>query len=270
MIRVPVAYQLWCRGARLVSNSGSRTLRWTTRRRHRSTLLWPRTFVPQLEDAPICAVSIGSQQADRRRVQGEVLTFNQRQSDSACCESCAELTVREQRNRAFHFGQPCDESVGPNDDVGGRFTAGATVAPDVPTRMVPLDISGAPALEVAVVPFRQVRPDLAARSQTGEIAGLPSAQAGADEHARDSHRLESDNKAPRLFFADGREGKVRQPRVLASQGPSGLTVANQAYRHIASPSMGSQPRLCSLANRQSRGGSLHWCHFSSGPSLAWI
>ena len=67
-----------------------------------------RDAVFRMRNLLICVVSIGSQQADRRRVQGKVLALYQCQSNPACRKSRAELAVREQRNDARHGGQPCD------------------------------------------------------------------------------------------------------------------------------------------------------------------
>nr|WP_240538598.1 hypothetical protein [Rhodoferax sp. PAMC 29310] len=49
------------------------------------------------------------------------------------------------------------------------------------------DIHGAPPLEVAVIPFRQIGLDLARHSEAGKITGLLGPQARADQHARDAH-----------------------------------------------------------------------------------
>nr|WP_296808065.1 hypothetical protein [Thiocapsa sp.] len=90
-------------------------------------------------------MSVNAEQADRRRVQGEMLAFHERKPDPAYSEGCAELTMREERDRALHLTQPRDEPVGSSADVVRRIAARAAVTPDIPTRDVVADAHGAPA-----------------------------------------------------------------------------------------------------------------------------
>ena len=131
---------------------------------------------------------------------------------------------------AEHQDMTIDGSQSDNDPVGSvtdgldRLPAGTAVAEQVPIGPVLADISGAPALILAVIPFLQVRVELSLLAEASQLAGATSPQAWADQDLDESYAFEPLTKVQGIELAARGQRDIRAARMLTAHRPFRLTV----------------------------------------------
>lgn len=83
-----------------------------------------RRFVPQFDHPPTRVSGFVTEDADRSRVQCEVLPSDQWQPDPSRRQGRTQLAVREKSDVAAQLAQPPDETVDMGRQLVGRLTVG--------------------------------------------------------------------------------------------------------------------------------------------------
>src|ERR1035437_782881 len=156
-----------------------------------------------------------------------MLPFDHWKADPPGRQCGAELAMRKERNVATHRAQFRDDPVGTGGHFGGGLAVGAAVAPDVPVWILLAYIHRPPSFIVAVVPFSQIRFDLARRRESCELAGLARAQPRADADTVAPSLGQTWRKSACFIFAVRGQPEVGAPGVLAGERPRGLAVPNE-------------------------------------------
>ena len=95
--------------------------------------------------------------AERRRVEREMLRFDQCQSNPTHSQNAAELAMRKECNISIQCAQVNDEPVGTVANLCRRFAVRTTIPKHVPVRPHFSDVHGALPFIIAIIPFRKVR-----------------------------------------------------------------------------------------------------------------
>src|SRR5690242_17813092 len=122
--------------------------------------------------------------------------------------------------------KPFQGSLRPCADLIRGLTTRTAIAPEHPIRVAFPDFWGCQTLVVPVVPLAQVLRNLRAVTESGELAGFPGPEQGADEDKRKRPLAEDAGKRGRALAAGFGQGQIGPAGVLAGDTPLGLAVAN--------------------------------------------
>ena len=173
---------------------------------------------------------IVAENAERCRIDREMLAFDHRQSDPPRGQYARELPVREKRDVALQRAKMGDEPICPIGNRAGHLSPGTTVAKDIPARSPLANVHSEHALVIAIVPLCQVRFRLGRCPQSGQLACSLRTLPWAGEHTSKLDVLEPWSELTRLILAVPGQRKVRAAGVLARQRPLGFAVALR-YRY---------------------------------------
>src|SRR6266550_7584972 len=93
-----------------------------------------------------------------------------------------------------------------------------------------MNVGGAQAFVVAVIPFHQVGIDGDAVAESCELTRAAGALERTGEDGGEGERLEANSEATCILFAPGREREIGPAGVLAREGPVGFAVAGEIDR----------------------------------------
>ena len=128
-------------------------------------------------------LALVAKDADGRRGERESSPCRGRHPEPARREHAQEMAVREHDCVAIEGPQLGDHAIRSARDVRCRFTPRAPVAPQVPARLLDVDLRDRQALEAPVVPLDQVLASLRIGAQPGEATGLDRAAEGTGQDA---------------------------------------------------------------------------------------
>jgi hypothetical protein len=138
------------------------------------------------------------------------------------------VRVPDQRDGAT-VEQGCDAGqhpVEPFAHLRGGLPAGAAVGPDVPVRIVVVDVDGGAALVLAVVPLAEVLVD-GVDGEPGQLRGAQRPGAGAGQHGDEAPAGQERGQGAGLSLAVGGQLQVRVRGVPQAGAPGGLAVPDQ-------------------------------------------
>jgi hypothetical protein len=157
---------------------------------------------------------------------------------------------------------PGEDAVEPLADLAGGLPAGAAVGPEVPARVVVVDVGRGAPLVVAVVPLGQVVVG-PADVEAGELGGVQRPDAGAGQDGGEAPTGKEPAEGVGLPLTVGGERQVGVRGVPAAGAPGGLAVPDQQdlshppsqpdTRHSRSPSILGCPRGCEAVGREQPG-----------------
>ena len=165
--------------------------------------------------------------AERCGTEGQMLSFDDCQSDPSRRKSRAKLAVRKKPDIAGCPAQTGYKTVRAIGYVGGCFTVRTPIAPHIPARSLLVNVHGAPAFVIAVVPFHQIRLTVPLGPKSRQFTRLSRPQQWAGQDSRELHRPQARRQCARLVFPVRRQCDVGESGMLARDRPSGLPVSNQ-------------------------------------------
>src|SRR6266571_2188565 len=183
--------------------------------------------VPEADHRLGAIVVLVAEHAQARGAEHEQGALRRVEPEPAGDEHAEDVSAREEQHVSLDRARTADDPVGSRAHLGGRFPAGAAVAEEVPARALRVDLGGAHALVVAVIPFEQVTIDLGRGSEAGQFAGPGRALQGAREHLGERVPLQPLPECLRVALAALGQGEIGEAGVLARQAPGGLAVTGQ-------------------------------------------
>src|SRR5262245_32013014 len=115
------------------------------------------------------------------------------------------MTAGKNQNVPVNGAQAAHHPVGPRAYLIRRFSAGTTVAEQLPTGTFGKDIGRATAFIFTVVPFVQVTIDFRHGSEASQLAGSARALQRTGDHLGESQSFQSLSKPPGVAFPTFRE-----------------------------------------------------------------
>lgn len=174
-----------------------------------------RHVVPQRNDRLINAAVFVAENAQRRGAEKKMLRLDHWQSDPVRAQHATKMPVREKCDVSLQRTKARQEPVGARGNLRGRFSAGTTVAEEIPTRLPLVDFRGRQAFIVAVVPLRQVRLQPGGGAETGEFAGPARSLARTREHVAEIDAAKTLEQLARVLFAFFGQQQICSPGVPA-------------------------------------------------------
>jgi hypothetical protein len=118
-------------------------------------------------------------------------------------------------------------SVGSGGNLFRSFTARAAIAEQLPSGTLGVNIGSEASFILAVVPFEQIAIDFVYCPEAGQYACADRALQGTGGYLGESESTEPLSKIAGVPLALLCQWQIRQPRVLARQGPGGLSMPRQ-------------------------------------------
>src|SRR5208282_869265 len=178
-------------------------------------------IVPKL-DCGLGQFMLIAQRAEARSAQQEVPATSRVEAEPAGREHPQEMPARKNQHVAFDRAHSAHDAVGPRADLARRLSSGAAVTEQLPVRALHMDLSGAAALILAIVPLDQVGIDLGRTAKPGQLAGSPRALQGAGEDLGKSESAQPLTEGAGIAFAAFGQGQVGPTGVLPRETPGGL------------------------------------------------
>src|SRR5215475_5236603 len=101
------------------------------------------------------------------------------------------MPTRKQQNVAPETANPTHDAIGPGTDLIRRFSSRTTVAKQLPTRTLLLDLLGTTPLVLAIIPFYEIVVGLCFTAEPGQFASSDRALQWTGEHLYESESLQS-------------------------------------------------------------------------------
>jgi hypothetical protein len=111
--------------------------------------------------------------------------------------------------------------------LAGHFTAGTTVAKDIPIRSLFANVRRASSFIVAIVPLGQIRIDFNVRIRRNQGACPLGSKTRATEDADEFGATQALIELTRLFFAMFGQRNIGSTSVLVGDRPDGFAVTNE-------------------------------------------
>ena len=113
----------------------------------------------------------------------------------------------------------CYDTVRPATDLLCRFPSRAAVAKQSPAGTFVVNLSGGPALVIAVVPFDEIVIEFSLRSEPGQVTGPRDALQRTGKDFGEGDPAHPSLELPRIALAARRQRNIRTPRMLARERP---------------------------------------------------
>src|SRR5208283_1351114 len=137
------------------------------------------------------------------------------------------MPVRKNQHVAPDGAQPLDDAVGPRADLFRRFSPGAAVAEQLPVRALGVNVRGAEAFILAVIPLDQVGIDFGRGAKAGQFAGADRALQGTGEHLGKAEAAQPPAKGASIPFAALGQWQIGPAGVLPREAPGSFAVPRQ-------------------------------------------
>jgi len=131
--------------------------------------------------------------SDAGHAEDQVLTKFDVGLNPTCSKGTQEVAAGEDQHVSFDCLNAADDTIRSDPDFRTRLASGTPVAEKLPLRILRVNFSGTPALELTIVPFHQVGIDL---RPVGESRQFTSATRASKRPRQDD--LEADSLKPAL------------------------------------------------------------------------
>ena len=158
-----------------------------------------------------------TENAERCRVEQEMLRLCDRQPNPPGGEDAAKMAVREECDVPIQHAESCNEAVRTGGNLGRRFTVRRAVTKEIPVRSRREYVVKGPSFVVSIVPLREVRFYFRCRRQPGQRTRLLSAHERAGQHMRKWDVTETLSEFARCVLAVRGQRNVRATGVLAGE-----------------------------------------------------
>src|SRR5262247_4700683 len=165
-------------------------------------------IVPQT-DRRFRQVVFVAQDAQHRRGEHEEASLVGRQAQPARRQDPQKVAVTEQEDMPVDGPQSGNHPVGTGADRRHRLAAETAIAEEIPIGPLAADVSGAPALVVAVIPLLHVGDDRAGVAKARQLARPAGPPQWAHEDLGKSHAVEPLTQAQGVVLTTRRERDIR-------------------------------------------------------------
>src|SRR5262247_3550401 len=140
------------------------------------------SIIPQANHRLGQAVMFIGQHAQARRAQQQISAARWFEPEPASAEHAQKMAAGKKQNVPVNGAQAAHHPVAPRAYLIRRFSAGTTVAEQLPTGTLRKDIGRTTAFILAVVPFVQVVIDFSLRTEAGQLASSRRALQGTGKY----------------------------------------------------------------------------------------
>src|SRR5262245_23551212 len=154
------------------------------------------SFVPQANHRLGQTTMFIGQYAQARRAQQQISAARWFEPEPASAEHAQKMAAGKNQNVPVNGAQAAHHPVGPRAYLIRRFSAGTTVAEQLPTGTLRKDIGRTTAFILAVVPFVQITIDFRDGSEASQLAGPARALQRTGEDLGESQSFQTLSKPP--------------------------------------------------------------------------
>src|SRR5262245_30596565 len=173
------------------------------------------SIIPQANHRLGQAVMFIGQHAQARRAQQQISAARRFEPEPASAEHAQKMATGKNQNVPMDGAQAAYHPVGPRAYLIRGFSAGTTVAEQLPTGTLRKDLGRATTFIFTVVPFEQVAIDFCSGAEAGQLAGPARALQRTGEHLGESQAFQSLSKPPGVALAAFGQRQIGDPCVLA-------------------------------------------------------
>src|SRR5262245_39293462 len=159
------------------------------------------SFVPQANHRLGQATVFIGQHAQARCAQQQISAARRFEPEPASAEHAQKMATGKNQNVPVDGAQAAYHPVGPRAYLIRRFSAGTTVAEELPTGTLRKDLSRATTFIFTVVPFVQITIDFRHGSEASQLAGPRRALQRTGEDLGESQAFQPLSKPPGVALA---------------------------------------------------------------------
>src|SRR5262249_52243041 len=146
------------------------------------------------------------------------------------------MPARKEQYVTLDGAHPTHHAVGPGTDLLRGFASGAAVAEQLPVGALPVDLCGAAALILAVVPFDQIGIDFGPGPEAGQLTGPGRTLQGTGENLCERQSFQPVPELAGVALVTFGQRHVGKSRMLAGAAPGRLAVPGQVQlRELLAP-----------------------------------
>src|SRR6516162_3042979 len=193
-------------------------------------------FVPQ-PDRRLCQIVLVAENAEARCAEQQVTPGRRLEAEPAGGEHSRDMGARKDRDIALDSAYALNNPVGPCGYLTRSFASRAPVAEQKPARALGMDVGGAAALILSVIPFGEVGIGLGRTRATGQLGGAPRALRRAGQHFGEFCAAQPLAEGARLALTALGQRQIGAARVLTGEAPGGLAMPRniddgQRFTHV--------------------------------------
>jgi hypothetical protein len=140
------------------------------------------------------------------------------------------MSAGKNQHVAFDRTHTAHNAIGPNANLVWGFSAGATVAEQLPVGTLGLNLRRSQTFIFAIVPLDQVAISFGCAPEAGQFAGASGALQRTREDLREKQSGQSFPKPTGVAFAALREWQIGKSRMLPRETPRGFPVPRKINR----------------------------------------